>query len=133
MRIATGYEDRKARIEIVPLIDVVFNLIVFFIYAMLSMTVYHGLRLNLPVGSGAVERVQSVLVSIDRDNTLWVEGRAASVSEVVEHVAGLVKAGRSPVLVQGDRNADLGAAIELLSALRKANVEAVSFQIRRQE
>jgi biopolymer transport protein ExbD len=42
---------RPARVEMLPLIDVVFLLLVFFIYAMLSMSLHRGLRLDLPVSS----------------------------------------------------------------------------------
>ncbi|MBW1898638.1 MAG: biopolymer transporter ExbD, partial [Deltaproteobacteria bacterium] len=44
---------RKARIEMLPLIDIVFLLLVFFIYAMLSMAVHHGLPIDLPISSSA--------------------------------------------------------------------------------
>lgn len=45
---------KAARIEMMPLIDIVFLLLVFFIYAMLSMAVHRGLRLDLPESSQAV-------------------------------------------------------------------------------
>ena len=44
MRLSSGYEEKKARVEMLPLIDVVFLLLVFFIYAMLSMVLHRGLR-----------------------------------------------------------------------------------------
>jgi biopolymer transport protein ExbD len=56
MRLASGYEERKARIEMVPLIDCMFLLLVFFMYAMVSMTVHRGIRVNLPKGAGAKRR-----------------------------------------------------------------------------
>ena len=67
MNLSTGYEGRRARIEIVPLIDVVFLLLVFFIYAMLSMTVYRGVRVRLPAGSGDVEEMKTVVINIDAE------------------------------------------------------------------
>ncbi|MBW2339659.1 MAG: biopolymer transporter ExbD, partial [Deltaproteobacteria bacterium] len=48
---------RRARIEILPLIDIVFLLLVFFIYAMLSMAVHRGVPVILPTSSSArIER-----------------------------------------------------------------------------
>ena len=44
---------KAARIEMMPLIDIVFLLLVFFIYAMLSMAVHRGLQLDLPESSEA--------------------------------------------------------------------------------
>ena len=45
--------SKKARIEMLPLIDIVFLLLVFFIYAMLSMAVHRGIPVSLPVSSTA--------------------------------------------------------------------------------
>ncbi len=45
--------NKPARIEMLPLIDIVFLLLVFFIYAMLSMAVHRGMELNLPESSEA--------------------------------------------------------------------------------
>jgi len=42
------YKRKSARIEMVPLIDIVFLLLVFFIYAMLSMAVHRGMKVELP-------------------------------------------------------------------------------------
>ncbi len=130
MELTTGYEDRRARIEIVPLIDVVFLLLVFFIYAMLSMTVYRGLRVSLPEGAGAVENVSSVVVSIRADNTLWVDGAPADPGAVVGLVLASRRGAEAPVLISGDRAADLGVAVTLLANLRAAGIERVSFQVK---
>jgi biopolymer transport protein ExbD len=58
---------KSARIEMMPLIDIVFLLLVFFIYAMLSMAVHRGLTLDLPVSSQAVinqQREEPISLSI---------------------------------------------------------------------
>ncbi len=74
MIIHSGFEDRKARIEIVALIDVVFVLLVFFIYAMLSLTVLRGVEVNLPGTEGAL-RDSSIIITLDRDNNLIFNDR----------------------------------------------------------
>ena len=56
MRLTTGYEYKKARIELIPLLDVVFLLLVFFIYAILSMSVHQGVRVTLPVATGEAQQ-----------------------------------------------------------------------------
>ncbi|MDX1764995.1 MAG: biopolymer transporter ExbD [bacterium] len=54
---------KKARIEMLPLIDIVFLLLVFFIYAMLSMAVHRGLRVELPQSTSA-EIDQRTILSV---------------------------------------------------------------------
>lgn len=57
---------KPARIEMMPLIDIVFLLLVFFIYAMLSMAVHRGLELDLPESSTATDtdKNDNVIISI---------------------------------------------------------------------
>ena len=50
MKVNLG-KERKVRIEMLPLIDTVFLLLVFFIYGMLSMAVHHSLPVQLPLSS----------------------------------------------------------------------------------
>lgn len=61
---------KKARIEMLPLIDIVFLVLVFFIYAMLSMAVHRGQKVDLPLSSAVqVERDSIVAVTVqDAEN-----------------------------------------------------------------
>jgi biopolymer transport protein ExbD len=129
MQLTTGFEKRRPRIEIVPLIDVVFLLLVFFIYAMLSMTVYRGLRVALPRGVGEVQDKQALVITIAADASLWVQKEPVDIPAAVRRAAEHARERRGPVLISGDRRADLGTAIELLAALRRAEVDQVSFQV----
>ena len=130
MHLTSGYESRSARIEIVPLIDVVFLLLVFFIYAMLSMTVYRGLRVSLPQGVGQTEDLETLVIAIAEDNTLWIDQTPVTLAEAVTRAQARITDAPLPVLISGDRQADLGVSIELLSALRQGGIESVSFQIK---
>ena len=130
MHLTSGYESRSARIEIVPLIDVVFLLLVFFIYAMLSMTVYRGLRVSLPQGVGQTEDLETLVIAIAEDNTLWIDQTPVTLAEAVTLAQARIADVPLPVLISGDRQADLGGSIELLSALRQGGIESVSFQVK---
>lgn len=56
---------RQPRVEMLPLIDIVFLLLIFFIYAMLSMAVHRGLQLDLPESSSAqVNREEHISISV---------------------------------------------------------------------
>jgi len=66
-------EPRKARIEIIPMIDTVFFLLVFFMMASLSMTVYRGLPVNLPAAaSGQATRDDKVAITLDREGRMYL-------------------------------------------------------------
>ena len=73
MKVTRG-AARRARIEMLPLIDIVFLLLVFFIYAMLSMAVHRGLPVILPT-SKTVEIDKRLLVSVTvkADGSVYVD------------------------------------------------------------
>lgn len=72
-----------ARVEMLPLMDIVFLLLVFFIYAMLSMAVHRGMRLNLPESSSAELDVDSVLaVSLTEDGSLFLDKEPVALDEL---------------------------------------------------
>jgi biopolymer transport protein ExbD len=124
MKLSSGYETKKARVEMLPLIDVVFLLLVFFIYAMVSMVVHHGLKVDLPsVGTSSLEKEDYISITIDAENHLFLNEEPVAAAGL----AARVKALNKPVFINGDRQADLGLAIELLDDLKQAGIEKVSF------
>jgi len=129
MRLTTGYEYKKARIELIPLLDVVFLLLVFFIYAILSMSVHQGVRITLPVASGEAQQKTIVRIVLDAKNTLSLDGTPCDMNDCVKRVAERVRRAPSAVLIRGDRQAELGIGIELLSRLRTAGVPSVAFEV----
>lgn len=133
MRLSTGHEVRRARVEMIPLIDVVFLLLVFFIYAMLSMTLHRGLRVMLPGGFGVAEDREILVVTITEDNAISIDGDPYSMEEAVLMAAAKVNAGAERILISGDRGSDLGVSLELLSLLRNSGVQAVSFQVKNEK
>ncbi len=128
MKLKTGYETKKARVEMLPLIDVVFLLLVFFIYAMVSMVMHRGLKVDLPAaGTAALETKDYISITIDADNQLYLNAEPTAAEGLPERVAQLRGETDKPVFIDGDRQADLGLAIELLDNLKKVGIEEVSF------
>jgi biopolymer transport protein ExbD len=128
MKLETGYENKSLNIELIALIDVVFLLLVFFIYAMLSMAVRESLDMTLPDAQGSRQE-QGIVVTLDRDNRFFLEGKVMRMSELVPIVSRRHMQSGLPVIIQGDRSARLGEAIELMAELRREGIEAVSFQV----
>jgi biopolymer transport protein ExbD len=133
MQLSSGYEARRARIEIVPLIDVVFLLLVFFIYAMLSMTVYRGIQVDLPRAAGAAEEGEILVIALSAANVISIGGRVLAMEQAVAEVVQRSGTADLPVFVRGDRRADLGIAIELLARLKEAGLTSVAFQVEGKE
>lgn len=112
------------------LMDVMFLVLVFFIYCIFDMAVHKGLKVDLPNAGGADEKGERIVVTIAADDTIQLNGVAMSRTDVVNKVKGLNAVNmKFPVLISGDRKSSLGVGIELLSELKAAGVEKASFQV----
>ena len=103
---------RGARLEMTSLMDVMFLVLVFFIYCIFDMTVHKGAKVDLPNAAGADERGERIVITILPDDSMQFNVKM-----------------NFPVLISGDRRSSLGVGIELLSELKKAGVEKASFQV----
>ncbi len=129
MKLASGYEQRRARIEMLPLIDVVFLLLVFFVYAMLAMVLHRGLPVRLPGATSAVtDERDYIAVTITRDNQMFVNEEEVAPDAVGHRVRVLWERDPSrPVYIQGDSESALGLSVGVLDRLREAGIEEVLF------
>ena len=119
-----------ARLEITPLLDVMFLVLVFFIYCIFDMAVHKGLKVELPRTGGAMEKGERIVVTIKADDSMQLNGMDMSRAEIVSRVRELNAVKMDlPVLISGDRKSSLGAGIELLGELKSAGVEKASFQV----
>ena len=121
---------RQARLEMTSLLDVMFLVLVFFIYCIFDMAVHKGVKVDLPNAAGAQEKGERIVITIRPDDTLQLNGMDLTKDEVVARVRELAAVKmKLPVLISGDRKASLGVGIELLSELKAAGVEQTTFQV----
>ena len=123
-------KKRQVRLEMTSLMDVMFLVLVFFIYCIFDMAVHKGLKVDLPNAAGADEKGERIVITIKADDSIQLNGMDLSKAEVISRVKELnaVKM-KLPVLISGDRKSSLGTGIELLSDLKAAGVEKASFQV----
>ena len=123
-------KNRQARLEMTSLMDVMFLVLVFFIYCIFDMAVHKGVKVELPNAGGAQEKGERIVITVKADNSIQLNGMDMTKDEAVARVKDLnaVKM-KLPVLISGDRKASLGVGIELLSELKAAGVEKTTFQV----
>ena len=122
---------RGARLEMTSLMDVMFLVLVFFIYCIFDMSVHKGVKVDLPRAAGADEKGERIVLTIGPDDALQFNGEPTTRAEALAKLKRLYAADvHLPVLISGDRKSSLGAGIEILSDLKAAGVEKVSFQVR---
>ena len=120
----------QTRLEMTSLMDVMFLVLVFFIYCIFDMAVHKGLKVDLPNAAGADEKGERIVITIKADDSIQLNGMEMKKADVISRVKELnaVKM-KLPVLISGDRKSSLGTGIELLSDLKTAGVEKASFQV----
>ena len=123
-------KNRAPRLEMTSLMDVMFLVLVFFIYCIFDMAVHKGLKVDLPNAAGADEKGERIVITIKADDSIQLNGMEMKKADVISRVKELnaVKM-KLPVLISGDRKSSLGVGIELLSDLKAAGVEKASFQV----
>jgi len=121
---------RKARIEMLPLIDIVFLLLVFFIYAMLSMAVHRGLPVDLPTSETAqIEKKQILSVTVKSDETIYVDKEYVSLQNLVDVLKARAKNQKERgVLLFADRTIQYQKLFQVLDKIRLAGLSQVSLQ-----
>ncbi|UCF83238.1 MAG: biopolymer transporter ExbD [Desulfobacteraceae bacterium] len=126
---------KKARIEMLPLIDIVFLLLVFFIYAMLSMAVHRGLPVVLPTSSTAkIDKSLILAVTVRADGTLYLDNEIVSLkglSQVLERKARENK--ETGVLLFADRTLAYQKLFYVLDEIRLAGISRISLQAEREQ
>lgn len=134
MKVKSGYQGiKKPRIEMLPLIDVVFLLLVFFIYAMLSMAVHHSLPVSLPVSSTApIDTEQSLAVSVRQNGEIFLDKTKISLEDLEFVLQDRAQKAIDGKDVQVDLFADEALSYQelyrVLDIIRTAGISNVSLQ-----
>lgn len=118
---------RKARIEMVPLIDSFFLLLAFFVSSVLSMSILGGLPVELPPLAHTVKLDPKDLrvITVARDGALQLDGQPVSADELAPRLQADPHAPSLRVAVRADRAVPSGRLLEILGAVRWAGVQHV--------
>ena len=123
-------EQKRARIEILPLIDIVFLLLVFFIYAMLSMAVHRGIPVNLPAAASAgIEKDPLLSVTIKEDGKIFLDKTPVYLQELAYHIKIRSQENDTKgILVFADKKVSCQTLIKTLDQIRISGINKISLQ-----
>jgi biopolymer transport protein ExbD len=128
MKIKRNRQAKKGRIEIIPMIDVMFFLLVTFMLASLSMQKFEGISVNLV--EGKAEKVQieeQITLTITHDNTVFLGKEEIKIDEVFGKISSSLNSKNKTVIIACDRDAKQGLVMEVM--LRAKAAGAASFSI----
>ncbi|MEL6439574.1 MAG: biopolymer transporter ExbD [Cyanobacteria bacterium J06621_8] len=113
--------DLPPRINILPMIDVIFAILVFFIVSSLYLTRSEGLPVNLPRATTAeVQKTTQITVSLDEQGILTINSQPAPMEQLKEEITKLISGNsEATVIVNADKSVEHGQVIEVIDQLRQ--------------
>jgi len=133
MRFRRKFEP-QATVNLVPMVDVVFQLVLFFLVST-TLALVPGIRLKLPA-SGTTERVpvRQLVVTVASPTELWLNNEpVASAAELDDRIAAMSEADRAAlqsVIIEADQQVPYGLMVEVLDALRRNDLKDVGLRTR---
>lgn len=117
------FETRKARIEIIPMIDVMLFLLVFFVIVTLNMIPDAGVNLNLPQASTAKPLPHpEFTVNVLNDGSLQLKGKAISLDELTDILKNDGNTSETQVTIATDKKTQFQNFVSVINAAQKAGV-----------
>ncbi len=134
MKLSRPRNYRRGRIEIIPMIDVMFFLLVTFMLASLSMQSLNSIRVNLPQGNAAnLQHKEPVTLTVTRDSRLFLDRTPVTLAEVASKLGAMLKGSADRgVVVNADSAAPEGVVVQAMLQARRAGVEHFLIAVRRE-
>jgi biopolymer transport protein ExbD len=125
---------KKARIEIIPMIDTIFFLLVFFMIS-LSMTRYSGLPVNLPkAATGQQPASGSAAVTVTADGKVFIDKQEVSRESIRAVLQQRLSANPELlILINADERVEHGRVVEVMDDARQAGVAKMAIAVKPKE
>jgi biopolymer transport protein ExbD len=126
---------KKARIEIIPMIDTIFFLLVFFMISTLSMAQYRGMPVNLPkAASGQQAPAESAAITIDKDSRIYLNKEEVDQAALTALLRQYVEQNSDVlVIINADDGVEHGRVVEVMDIARRADVAKIAIAVKPKE
>ena len=113
--------DLPPRINILPMIDVIFAILVYFIVSTLFLTRSEGLPVNLPQAETAqLQKTNQITVSLDSEGTLAIDSQPTELDRLKIQVENLIKTEETTlVVISADKLVNHGQVVDVIDQLRQ--------------
>jgi biopolymer transport protein ExbD len=124
MKLRKSRQPRRGRIEIIPMIDVMFFLLVTFMLASLSMQNLHSLAVNLPRGRAAAMQPKTpVTLTITLDGRILLDETPVTLLTLAATLKPMLKGEDASVIVAADSAAPYGVIVQAMMQSRDAGAQ----------
>jgi biopolymer transport protein ExbD len=133
MRIVSPLPHKKARLEIIPLIDIMFFLLASFMLVSLTMTKQHTVSVNLPAAASSQVNLKpdNVSLAVSAGGQVYFEKQPITLEELETLLKQRLAANKDlPVYISGDAATPHGAMVAVLDYVRRCGVTKVAFNVK---
>jgi biopolymer transport protein ExbD len=126
-------ERERPRLEIVPMIDIMMFLLVFFVMIVLRMIPDSGVTLSLPGASTAQELPHTqVVIIIDQTGAMHVKDQIMTPDALETYLQGVKATNDTDVIVAGDKGTKLQQLMDVMDLTRKAGITNIGIATKTQ-
>jgi biopolymer transport protein ExbD len=132
MKIRTPIPEKKSRLEIIPLIDIMFFLLASFMMITLQLQIVRTVKANLPTATLAnpSKKPDIVNVFVDRDGQVSVDQKMISFTELNTLLTNRYNLNTNlPVYITGAKDATHGSVVFVLDLVKRAGIQRVAIAV----
>lgn len=119
-------EDPHARLEIVPMIDIMMFLLVFFVMIALRMIPDAGVTMQLPGAATATQMpATQVVIAIDKDDVIHIQDQTYSLDALQTYLAGVKQNKVTNVVIAADKTINFQQVMDVMDTVRKTGITDV--------
>ena len=125
-------QEESFGLELTPLIDVVFLLLIFFMVSTAFVDFPRRMEINLPTSKSSSESKEPPKLEIEMtaDKQIFLEGKKVSLSDLEKQLGALTDPSRSKALIRADKNLPYGDVIRVMGLLQSAKVLDISVAVK---
>ena len=133
MKIRTPIPEKKSRLEIIPLIDIMFFLLASFMMVTLQMQIVRTVKANLPTATQAISNQKPDLVNlfVNRDGQVSADNQPVSFSALNTLLTNRFSLNTNlPVFITGAKDATHGSVVFVLDLVKRAGIQHVAIAVK---
>jgi biopolymer transport protein ExbD len=133
MKLRRARTYRRGRIEIIPMIDVMFFLLVTFMLASLSMQSLNSLTVNLPQGHAPnLQHKEPVTMTVTKDSKIYLDKTPVTLATMAFVLKSMLSTEDRGMVVNADTAAPEGTVVEAMLQARRAGVDHFLIAVKRE-
>lgn len=133
MKIYSPLPRKRGRLEIIPLIDIMFFLLASFMMVSLTMQHLRSIKVSLPTATQAksTAKPDMMTLTVDRFGQVLVENKPLALTELQKQLKQHVSANPNyPVYIQGQKETTHGSMIYILDLVKRCGIQKVAFSVK---